>query len=139
MLAGGGAMSKAGCRLRRESYVPAMILASLVVNLAVLVPLLGMVLRGSEDMARVYGPDAPSRRILISVYGAIAMLSAVGLAGYAVGAAKIVALLPGLLAVQVVYKLLTWPMVGLGNPVVVANLFIAAFHGVALALWWVAA
>ncbi len=39
-----------------------------------------------------------------------------------------------LLAVQVVYKLLTAPLVGWRNPVVISNLCIAAVHMVTLAV-----
>ena len=57
------------------------------------------------------------------------MLSAVLLA-WSAGRA---ALAPGLLVVQVAYKLATVPLLGLGHPVAVANLAIAALHAVTLA------
>lgn len=104
-----------------------MVPLSLAVNVLVLVPVLwGLWSGGSDD---VFGPDAPARRILICVYAAILVLSAVLLAWPAGRAA----LAPGLLAVQVAYKVLTVPLLGLGHPVATANLAIAALHAVTLA------
>ena len=41
-------------------------------------------------------------------------------------------LVPGLLVVQVAYKLITVPLLGAGHPVAMANLGIAAVHAVTL-------
>ena len=108
--------------------------ASHLVNVVVLV----MVLRGlwaeAPAMGAAYGPDTPARRILACVYGAILLGSAAALAGAAVtrldgGAAATFAWFSlSLFAVQIVYKLATALAVGPGNPVVIANLAIAAFH-----------
>lgn len=100
---------------------------SLIVNVVVLVPVIWGLQTGTQDAA--FGPDAPARRILACVYAAILGLSAVLLAWPAGRAA----LLPGLLTVQVAYKLLTVPLLGIGHPVAVANLGIAAVHAVTLA------
>ncbi|SFJ03974.1 hypothetical protein [Jannaschia pohangensis] len=100
---------------------------SLIVNIVVLVPVLVGLLSNSPGMADAFGPDAAARRILVAVYLAIAGLSAV-LMVWGGGAA----LIPGLLVVQVVYKLLTVPLLGIGHPVVMANLGVVAVHAVTL-------
>ena len=99
---------------------------SLAVNIAVLVPVLYDFMGGTQDAA--FGPDASARRILICVYAAILVLSAVLLAWPAARTP----LLPGLLTVQVAYKILTVPLLGIGHPVAAANLAIAAVHAVTL-------
>jgi hypothetical protein len=108
-----------------------MLVLSLLLNVVVLVPVcVGRA--GDAGWAReCYGGDAPARRILLAVYGAIGLVS-VGLLFVrrpaAVGA---------LLLVQIVYKVATPFTVGtLANPVVVSNLAIAAFHAATLAITW---
>lgn len=80
-------------------------------------------------MAKVFGPDRPARRILIAIYLAIALISIVLLAA---PATLRTGLAPGLLMLQVVYKLLSLPLLGLRHPVALANLGIAVVHGVTL-------
>ena len=104
-----------------------MVVVSLVANVVVLVPVIWGLAAGTQHAA--FGPDTPARRILICVYGAILVLSAVLLA-WPGGRA---ALAPGLLVVRVAYKLATVPILGVGHPVAVANLAIAALHALALA------
>lgn len=110
-----------------------MVHVSLVLNVVVLVPVLWGLLGGSAGSEVAFGGDAPARRILISVYLAILVASAVLLVAPAPWRAAVV---PGLLAVQVVYKLITVPMLGIGHPVAAANLGIAAVHGVTLWTLW---
>ena len=102
-------------------------LLSLAVNVAVLAPVLWGLATDRQDAA--FGADTPSRRILIAVYAAILGLSAILLA-WPNGRA---ALLPGLLAVQVAYKLLTVPLLGPGHPVARAKLAIVLLHAATLA------
>ncbi|MEM7711778.1 MAG: hypothetical protein AAF264_13750 [Pseudomonadota bacterium] len=101
-----------------------MVHVSLVLNVAVLIPVLWSLLGDSSGAADAFGPDQPARRILVAVYLAIAALSVVLLAW----PAGRVALAPGLLTVQVVYKIATLPLLGIGHPVALANLGIAAVH-----------
>ncbi len=98
-----------------------------IVNVAVLVPVIWGLAVGTQDAA--FGTDTPARRILICVYAAILLVSAILLA-WPHGCA---ALLPGLLAVQVAYEPMTPFLLGAGHPVAVANLGIAAIHAVTLA------
>jgi hypothetical protein len=109
-----------------------MLVLSLVVNVLALVPLLIVLWLDRPRLARVYGADSPARRILACVYGAIMAASMGLLVGLWAGAVDVVPMAKSLLVLQVIYKLATAPVVGLGNPVVIANLAIAALHGVTL-------
>lgn len=108
-----------------------MIALSLWLNIAVLVPVCaGLITEASWARAN-YGDATGARGILLAVYIAIGLVSALLLV---VRDPKMVA---ALLLVQVVYKLLTPLTVGtFASPVVMSNLGIAAFHGVTLALMW---
>jgi hypothetical protein len=108
-----------------------MITLSLLVNIAVLVPVCGGLLMNSKWAIDVYGTDTPARGILLAVYMAIGSISLLLLVLHD---PKPVA---ALLLVQVLYKLITPLTVrSLNNPVVVSNLCIAAFHIVTLLLIW---
>ncbi|MEM8850723.1 MAG: hypothetical protein AAGE03_11905 [Pseudomonadota bacterium] len=105
-----------------------MIHLSLALNLLLLVPVLWGLMRNSPGSAAAFGPDHPARRIVTAVYLAIALISA-GLLVWETGRQV---LAPGLLAMQVSYKLVTLPFLGPRHPVALANLGIAAVHGVTL-------
>ncbi len=108
-----------------------MIILSLVLNIAVLAPVCAGLIADANWVRASYGEVTAARGILLSVYLAIGLVSALLLF---VGEPKLVA---ALLLVQVVYKLTTPLTVGtFANPVVVSNLGIAAFHAVTLALIW---
>jgi hypothetical protein len=113
-----------------------MLLLSLLLNIAVLIPVCGSMLvdtygSGSEWVRECYGPDSPGRRILLAVYLSIGLVSA-GLLVWRQPMA-----IAALLAVQIVYKVLTPITVGtLHNPVVISNLLIAAFHTAAITILW---
>lgn len=105
-----------------------MVPASLALNILVLAPVTAGLLLSARWTLPAFGPAAPARGILLSIYLAIAAMSALLLARPQAGAVA------ALLAVQVVYKLTTPFTVGtIRNPVVVSNLFIAAFHAATLA------
>lgn len=113
-----------------------MVLLSLLFNIAVLVPVCGGLLfdtfgSGAEWVRECYGADTAGRRILLSVYLSIGLVSA----------ALLCVLQPlavaALLAVQIVYKVITPVAVGtLSNPVVISNLVIAAFHAATITILW---
>jgi hypothetical protein len=113
-----------------------LIYLSLALNIAVLVPVChGLITKAGWTLA-AYGPDSAARGILLSVYLAILICSA-GLLFRPVPAA-----VAALLAVQIIYKLITPFTVGtpsapdIANPVVISNLAIAAFHLVTLLFIW---
>jgi hypothetical protein len=105
----------------------ALIFASLGINIAVLVPVcFGLVTKAGWTITP-YGPETPARGILLSVYLAILACSAGLLVKPVPG------MVAALLLVQIVYKITTPVTVGtFGNPVVVSNLAIAAFHTITL-------
>lgn len=111
--------------------MPTMIALSLLLNIAVLVPVTGSIVANAGWVEAAYGPPSPARGILLAVYLAI-------LAGSAALLWKPVpAMVAALLLVQIAYKLMTPFTVGtLANPVVLSNLAIAAFHAVTLVTIW---
>ena len=109
--------------------MPTMITLSLLLNIAVLLPVTGSIVGNAGWVESAYGPPSPARGILLAVYLAI-------LAGSAALLWKpLPQMVAALLLVQIVYKLLTPFTVGtLANPVVASNLAIAAFHAVTVTL-----
>jgi len=106
-----------------------MILLSLIINVAVLVPVSAGLLVDASWVAAAYGDPSPARGILLSIYAAILLVSAWLLIE------RNAMLVAPLLLVQVIYKLTTPITVGsLINPVVISNLVVAAVHLVTLVL-----
>lgn len=102
-----------------------LIALSLALNVAVLVPVCASLIGGAGWTNAAYGPPSPARGILLSIYGAILLLS-LGLL-----LRPVPAMVAALLIVQIVYKLTTPFTVGtFANPVVRSNLGIAAVHAV---------
>ena len=108
-----------------------MIILSLLLNIAVLVPVCAGILINAGWARECYGEWSPARGILVSIYLAILAASVLLLAVPRVEAAA------SLLFLQIVYKTTTPITVGtIKNPVVVSNLLIAAFHIATLATLW---
>jgi hypothetical protein len=106
-----------------------MILASLLTNVAVLIPVCAGLLADASWAADVYGGATAARGILLSVYGAILVVS-MGLL-----LKREPMLVAPLLLVQVLYKFTTPFTVGsFANPVVISNIAIAALHLTTLSL-----
>ena len=96
---------------------------SLILNILVLIPVCTSLLLKLNWVNDSFGIESPARGILLSIYLAILIFSAVLLFKFD---PKFVM---ALLLVQVVYKVLSPIMVGtLTNPVIISNLFIALFH-----------
>ncbi len=104
-----------------------MIVISLVLNIAVLIPVCYGLISDAEWARESYGNATAARGILLSVYISIALISL----GLLVRIEpKFVA---ALLLVQIIYKVITPFAVGtVSNPVVVSNLLIAMVHSVTL-------
>lgn len=108
--------------------MPTLAVLSLALNAVVLVPVCIGLLRDAAWVREAYGARTPARAILLSIYGAILVVSAALLAR---GASDQVA---PLLWTQVLYKLTTPLTVrSIRNPVVLSNLGIAAVHLATLA------
>ena len=96
---------------------------SLGLNVAVLIPVCIGLLWNATWTQAAFGAPTPARGILLSIYGAILVVSA----GLLVSGQTAQAV--PLLWIQVVYKITTPLTVGtFRNPVVISNLGIAAFH-----------
>lgn len=108
--------------------MPALLVASLGVNVAVLIPVVLGLLQDAPWAREAYGPPAPGRQILLAMYLAILALSVALLFFRHPQVAM------GLLLAQILYKLLTPVTVGtLMHPVVISNLAIATLHAVTVA------
>jgi hypothetical protein len=106
-----------------------MIRFSLILNIAVLVPICYGIASGANWAERGYGVFSSAQGILLSIYIAICIAS---IALLFIDDPRYVS---SLLFVQVVYKITTPFTVGtLGNPVVISNLLIAVVHSVTLVL-----
>lgn len=106
-----------------------MVWGSLALNILVLAPVCAGLLLAAKWTVPAFGPPAPARGILLSIYLAIGAMSALLVACPRREA------IAALLAFQIAYKLTTPFTVGsIRNPVVVSNLLIAAFHGATLTI-----
>ena len=105
-----------------------MLTISFLINLGVLVSIVPASLRDTDTMLAAYGPASPARGIVVAVFITVMALCFVGLVTIALGLplAREIGLM--ILPAQVLYKGLTAVTVGTSNPVVRANLAIAAFH-----------
>lgn len=112
-----------------------MLIALLALNIFVLGPVISLLVAGSTGMEAAFGPDTTARRILICVYGSIALTSVGLILMHVAGHAWAVPMTLALFAVQITYKLGTVFLVGIINPVVVTNLFVVALQVCAVA--WV--
>jgi hypothetical protein len=119
-----------------------MLLISLLLNIAVLIPVVSVLIigtvRGTHTAAQApWGERTPARDILLAIYIAILVVSIALLAGVALGGptATIEAAAAALFTVQIVYKVLTAVTVrdALRNPVVLSNLGIAVVHAITVA------
>lgn len=110
-----------------------LIVLSHILNIVVVTVIPWLIFRDAPSMTEVYGPDTPARRILACLYATIAVTSAATLGLLAAGQVRTALYVSAsLFAIQIVYKLATWPAVGLGHPVVNANLLISFVHACSL-------
>ena len=108
-----------------------MVVLSLLINVAVLVPVCAGLLTDAPWATSVYGEWTPARAILLSIYLAIGLVSVLLLVRREPRAVA------ALLLVQVLYKVTTPLTVGtIANPVVVSNLVVAGFHTATLMCLW---
>lgn len=108
-----------------------MIIVSLALNVVVLVAVVGSFVAGAPWIQSAFGDRTPARDILLAIYCAILAGSAGLLLCLAVTPGNwVVGAVLALLAVQVIYKVLTaiTVRVALRNPVVLSNLGIAVVH-----------
>ena len=116
--------------------MPMLMLAlSYAANILILIPLLISFSRRAATIDAAYGADTEARRILACIYAAILGMSALGVALILLGhVTQAIALAVALFSLQIVYKVLTVPALGLSNPVVQSNVAIAGLHSVTLTM-----
>jgi hypothetical protein len=108
-----------------------MIRLSLLLNVAVLVAVCGGLIADAQWTTFTYGQASSARGVLLAIYLAIGLASGVLLFR------RTEESVTTLLALQVLYKVMTPVTVGtLLNPAVASNLAIAAFHSVTLWTIW---
>ena len=108
-----------------------LIVLSLLLNIAVLVPVCIGLITDANWCQFGYGEMTTARGILLSIYLSILLVSCLFLVF------RNPSSVAALLLVQILYKLTTPVMVGtLQNPVVISNLGIAIFHTVTLVVIW---
>ena len=112
-----------------------MILA-LALNIFILLPVLGMLMFNPSQADATFGPPTDGRLILTSVYMAIALISAILMVMHFKHMAWAVPMTVALFCVQITYKLITVPMVGLSSPVVITNLVVVVVQMIVLGLLW---
>lgn len=100
-----------------------MIIASLILNIIVLIPVCYFMLTNNYKMETTMGEFTPARGILLALYTTI-LLSSILLLFFL--DTKIAF---GLFFMQIVYKLLSpFTVKSIKHPVVISNIFIAIFH-----------
>ena len=108
-----------------------MLILSLLLNIAVLVPVcVGLMMQAGWTQVS-YGEATPARGILLSIYLSILAVSAILLVF------RDPRSVAALLIIQIIYKLTTPITVGtFKNPVVISNIGIAGFHIATLLFTW---
>jgi hypothetical protein len=100
-----------------------MVIASLILNIVVLIPVCFFMLSNNERMTQTMGIFTPARGILLAMYLTILVGSALLLFFFDEKLAF------GLFLMQIFYKLLSpFTVKTFRNPVVISNVFIAIFH-----------
>ncbi|MDI3212187.1 hypothetical protein [Arthrobacter sp. AL12] len=114
-----------------------MLIVSLLLNIAVLIPVSLVLIRQGHPATYAWGVRTAGRDILLAIYLSILLVSCALLAGVAVSGATplLETAAASLLIVQIIYKVLTVITVrhSLRNPVALSNLGIAAVHAVTVA------
>jgi hypothetical protein len=110
-----------------NSMVSRMLKISTILNIVVLIPVISVILLDLVQVERVWGPNQPSRQILVSLYLAI-LIASIALFFLKSKAQRLIAVT--IFSMQVVYKTLTAIFVvnALTNPVVLSNLAINVVH-----------
>ena len=113
----------------KENSMKTMIKFSLLLNIAVLIPVCFGIISGQGFVAYGWGTEQPSLYILVSMYCTILFAS------FYLLIKPNLHFIFSLLTMQVMYKLLTPVLVAnLENPVIISNIAVAAVHLVSLYL-----
>lgn len=113
-----------------------MLLAALILNIAILVPVIWSLVNGAAGMDAAFGPVTDARRILTCVYGAIGLCSAALIALHSLAHPWAIPMTIALFAVQITYKSATVWVVGPAHPVVIANMVVIVVQFSAVVTAW---
>ena len=113
-----------------------LLLFPLAFNIVILIPVIGILFFSPERASYVFGDLTDGRLILTSVYAAIALVSTGLIALVLLGAPWALPMCLALFSVQITYKLLTVPLIGLESPVVMTNLLVVIVQLAALLWIW---
>lgn len=113
-----------------------MIIFALAFNIVVLMPVVLVLMLDLPSAEQGLGPVTDSRLILTSIFIAIAVVSAALIAMHLGRMTWAMPMSVALFAVQITYKLITVPMVGISSPVVITNLVVVVLQLVALFMLW---
>ncbi len=113
-----------------------LIISALLLNVLVLAPVVSVLLLGATAAETGFGAVTDGRLILTSVYIAIGVVSLGLIAMHLRRMAWALPMSVALFSVQITYKLITVPMVGISNPVVITNLLIVVVQVAALFYLW---
>ena len=110
-----------------------MLIATLFLNLLILMPLVWVMLSAPGSLDRVFGTQSDARNILTCVYASIALVSAGLIAALWRDLEWAVPATLALFAVQISYKSATLILVGLQSPIVQTNLLVVVVQMIAIA------
>lgn len=111
-----------------------LMIGALALNVIILTPIVSGFLTGFPFVSKSLGPLTDGRLVLTSVYAAIAIVSAMLIAVHLRGSEWAVPMTVAMFAVQIVYKAITVPLVGIASPVVMANVFVIFVQMIVLAV-----
>ena len=112
------------------------LVAALVLNVAILIPVVSGLLFGVPYQTEALGPLTDGCLILTSIYASITIVSTVLVVMHIKRMAWAIPMTVALFSVQITYKLITVLLVGLDNPVVIANVFVVVVQVLALMMLW---
>jgi len=109
-----------------------LMIGALALNVAILAPVVMGVITGLPFDPAALGQRTDGLMVLTSIYASIAIVSAMLIAVHLRGSEWAVPMTLAMFAVQIVYKLITVPLVGIANPVVMANVLVIFVQAIVL-------
>lgn len=106
------------------SIASKLMISALALNVIILAPIVSGFLTGVPFVSASLGPLTDGRLVLTSVYASIALVSAMLIAMHLRGSDWAIPMTVAMFTVQIVYKAITVPLVGIASPVVIANVFV---------------
>jgi len=112
-----------------------LMIGALGLNVIILAPVVAGILSGWPFNPMALGAKTPGLMVLASIYASIALVSAFLIYLHLRQMAWAVPMTLAMFAVQITYKAITVPLVGLANPVVLANVLVIFVQAFVLAIF----